>query len=249
MMQNLETVLHNVVKKRLIRKVKSIDLEVLENTVVQPVKTVVQRKPRGKKVKKEEVLLDDFSEEILKEYYSIYKDSYCRHIKINEKVRCNLRAPNPQEHLSENIVKFIIRNYEGDKSCMWAKAINKQGDLYSAKYSGNRQIEVKSFTSDGPCSFGPKKKFGVIYFLDMREWLNDKFTLWKVNLTDESPAWKGLKMSKTQTHEDQCDQNRRPHIGWDNLKIQLDQSVYTKVYEGPFENIFIEQVKEQVDPQ
>jgi hypothetical protein len=71
----------------------------------------------------------------------------------------------------------------------------------------------------------------------MREWLSDKIILWCINLTNESKEWKGLKMNATQTHEDQSNQGRRPHIGFDKLYEQL-KDYSTKVYEGTFENIF-----------
>ena len=120
--------------------------------------------------------------------------------------------------------------------------------MYSEKFPIDSPPEVKAFTSDGPSSFGPKKKFGVIYFLDMRQWLTDKFILWKVNLTSESPEWKGIKMNKTQTHEEQCEEGRRPHISWNNIHSQIPDKCI-KVYEGNFEDIFTQAVMVSVDSQ
>jgi hypothetical protein len=54
-------------------------------------------------------------------------------------------------------------------------------------------IEVKSFTSNGPSQFGPDKKFSVLYFLDLRKWLDDEIILWKVNLNYLSDEFKPLK--------------------------------------------------------
>ena len=112
------------------------------------------------------------------------------------------------------------------------------GDLYSDKYPIDTPIEIKALTSDGPSSFGPNKKFGVIYFLDMRDWKNDLFILWRVNVTNESHEWKQIKMNKTQTNGEQCDEKRRPHISWDKIHEQIPDKC-EKVYEGTFENIFI----------
>ena len=94
-------------------------------------------------------------------------------------------------------------------------------------------------------SFGPKKKFGVIYFLDMRQWLNNKFILWKVNVSSDSPEWKQIKMNKTQTHEEQCEKGRRPHISWDNIHPQISNKCI-KVYDGNFEDIFTKPTTESV---
>jgi hypothetical protein len=72
----------------------------------------------------------------------------------------------------------------------------------------------------------------------MRQWLSDKFILWKVNVSDESSEWKQIKMNKTQTYEDQCNEGRRPHISWDNIYSQIPNKCI-KVYEGSFEDIFL----------
>ena len=107
---------------------------------------------------------------------------------------------------------------------------------------------MKAFTSDGPSSFGPDKKFGVIYFLDMRDWLNNMFILWKVNVTSDSPEWRNIKMNKKQTNEEQCKQKRRPHISWENIYSQIPDKCI-KIYEGTFEDIFMHQATELVAEQ
>lgn len=183
-------------------------------------------------------LIDKYTADILQQRYQDYKNSAETTLKIIKETGLPIRNQNPPEDVTENIVKFIIRNYENDMSVKWAKAIGLTGDLYSDNYVHEYPIEVKSLTSDGPSSFGPKKKFGIIYFLDMREWLNNIFTLWKVNVSSNSTEWKQIKMNKTQTHADQCDEGRRPHISWDNIHSQIGEKC-VKVYEGTFENIFI----------
>ena len=148
-----------------------------------------------------------------------------------------IRHQNLPEDITENIVKFIIINHERDLSCSWAKSAKISGDLYSDKYI-YAPIEIKAFMSDGPSSFGPRKKFGVLYFLDMRAWLNDIFILWKVSLTSDSLEWKNMKMSKSQTFEDQCKEGRRPHINWNTLQPQLQLiNKCEKIYEGTFDGI------------
>lgn len=182
--------------------------------------------------------MDKYTADILQQRYQDYKNSAENTLKIIKETGLPIRNQNPPEDVTENIVKFIIRNYENDMSVKWAKAIGLTGDLYSDNYVHEYPIEVKSLTSDGPSSFGPKKKFGIIYFLDMREWLNNVFTLWKVIVSSNSTEWKQIKMNKTQTHADQCDEGRRPHISWDNIHSQIGEKC-VKVYEGTFENIFI----------
>ena len=192
-------------------------------------------------------IIDKYTADVLQQRYQDYKNSAENTLKIIKETGLPIRNQNPPEDVTENIVKFIIRNYENDMSVKWAKAIGLTGDLYSDNYVHEYPIEVKSLTSDGPSSFGPKKKFGIIYFLDMREWLNNVFTLWKVNVSSNSTEWKQIKMNKTQTNSDQCDEGRRPHISWDNIHSQISEKC-VKVYEGTFENIFtIEESKTTTD--
>jgi hypothetical protein len=206
-----------------------------------------------------QVLEDDkYTPDVLRIRYNMFLENYVKTAEIIKTTGLPIRHQNPPEDVTENIAKFIIHNYDDDPSCKWAKSMkckgkgiknknkNLNGDLYSNKYSIDSPPEVKAFISDGPSSFGPKKKFGVIYFLDMRQWLNDTFILWKVNVFNESPEWKNIKMNKTQTHEEQCEEGRRPHISWDNIHSQLLDKCL-KVYDGSFEGIFTQPtVKEQV---
>ena len=193
-------------------------------------------------------LTDDYTQSVLDTEYNSYSNYYISRTKTRKETGLPIRLPNPPEDVTENIVKFIIINYDNDPSCKWAKAIKLHGDLYSDKYSTSYPIEVKAFTSDGPSSFGPDKKFGVIYFLDMRDWLNNKFILWKVNVTSDSPEWRNIKMNKKQTNEEQCKQKRRPHISWENIYSQIPDKCI-KIYEGTFEDIFMHQATELVAEQ
>ena len=111
------------------------------------------------------MLHDDlYTQDILISRYINFKNMY---ISDETFIRNGLkiRHQNTPEDITENITKFIIRNYEKDDSCLWCKGIKKSGitgDLMSNKYEF--PIEVKSFTSNGPSQFGPDKKFGVYTF-------------------------------------------------------------------------------------
>jgi len=195
-----------------------------------------------KKAKQEDESKDRYTQDVLRIRYDMYRIIYIKTSEIIETTGLPIRHQNPPEDVTENMVKFIIQNYDNDPTCKWAKSIKMKGiklkgDLWSEKYSVNSPPEVKAFTSDGPSSFGPTKKFSVIYFFDMRGWFNNIFILWRVNLTSESCEWKNNKMNKKDTHEDQCLQGKRPHIAWDNLYPQISDHC-VKVYEGTFEGIF-----------
>ena len=52
-----------------------------------------------------------------------------------------------------------------------------------------------------------------------------------------SSEWKNIKVSTTQTFEDQTKQCRRPRLTWDSLQPQIS-SYCNKVYDGTFNDIF-----------
>lgn len=187
-----------------------------------------------------EKLNDNYDETILFGRFTNFKNMY---LSDEELIRNGLkiRHQNTPEDISENITKFIIRKYEQDKSCVWCKGVDKKyrlsGDLYSNKYQKTVSIEVKSFTSNGPSQFGPDKKFDVLYFLDLRKWLDNEIVLWKVNLNYASNEFKNIKVNKQQTMGEQILQGRRPHISWDSFYPQISDFC-EKIYQGSFENIF-----------
>jgi len=191
---------------------------------------------------------DTYSRDVLERQYNIYRTSYIATAETIKKTSLPIRHQNPPEDVTENIAKFIIINYDNDPSCKWAKSVKHFGDLYSDRYAIETPPEVKAFTSDGPCSFGPLKKFGIIYFLDMRDWLNNKFILWKVNVSSNSCEWQNIKMNKTQTMKEQCKQGKRPHISWENIYSQISDKCI-KVYDGTFEDIFTQQATKLVAEQ
>ena len=192
---------------------------------------------QANKAKKQAEQDDKYTQDVCRTRYKLYYDAYMNTVEIIKTTGLPIRHQNPPEDLTENIVKFIVQNYDNDPSCKWAKGLKLKGDLYSDKYHIDSPPEVKAFTSGGPSQFGPTKKFGVLYFLDLRKWLDDKITLWRVNLTNESTIWKNIKMNKKETNEDQCVAGRRPHISWDKIHPQISDYC-VKVYEGNFEGIF-----------
>jgi len=190
----------------------------------------------------EEIILDDrYTKDILRVRYENFRQAYLadeEHIKKG----IPIRHQNTPEDITENITKFIIRKYKGDQSCVWCKGVDKSigltGDLYSNKCDKKMPIEVKSFTSNGPSQFGPDKKFSVLYFLDLRNWLNNEIVLFKVNLSHDSSDFKNIAVSKTQTLEDQLKEGRRPHISWERIHPQIkDKNCCEQIYKGTFENI------------
>jgi hypothetical protein len=199
---------------------------------------LLEDNPTGKKntepsVNPSEMVLDTYSEELLKEQFALHKLYVIGRINTTIKIGVKVRLPYIPEDISENIVKYIIRNKLNDKTSSWDC---KKGDLESQKEG---KQECKCFTSDGPPSFTPSSEWDVIYFLDARNWIKtDTFILFKISLKRTSEEWKNIKISKTQTFEDQVKQGRRPRITWESLRPQIEPYC-SKVFEGSFDDIFI----------
>ena len=185
-----------------------------------------QEQEASKQQKVEKV--DTYTTCVLRTQYNLHKEYVIRRKQSGKDLDITFRFPCIPEDISENIVKFIIHK-NGDKTSSW----NCGGDLLS-KIEGKQ--ECKCFTSDGPPSFTPSSEWDIIYFLDARKWLDDVFTLYRVNLRRTSEEWKKIKVSKTQTFDDQCQQGRRPRITWESLYPQITEYT-TKIYEGKFEDI------------
>lgn len=174
---------------------------------------------------------ETYTKELLKDQYALHKLYVLGRIETTQKIGVKVRLPCIPEDISENIVKHIIHNKLNDTTSRWDC---KKGDLHSQQEGIQ---ECKCFTSDGPLSFTPSSMWDIIYFLDARNWLDDKFILYKIPLKRTSTEWKNIKVSKTQTFEDQTKQGRRPRITWDSLQPQISEHCL-KVYEGNFEDIF-----------
>lgn len=183
---------------------------------------------------------DRYPEAVLRQQYSLFRAFYMSRIELQTELE--IRMTNMPEDISENIVKFIIRNHLGVES-YWAKHVDRPGDLWSP--TENVQ-ECKCFMSDGPLSFGPEKVWGVGYFLDLRNWRNDQIVLYRTTLSPRDEAWQNIRMSGEMSKKkaggelwrDQCQtRGARPHIGWDALYSQIRDHC-TEVYRGSFEGIF-----------
>lgn len=173
---------------------------------------------------------NEYSEEILKSQFSIFKDYYKERKKLKD-IGIKFRNIGMPEDISENIIKFIVKNKLEDDTCKWEI---KTGDLFSDKYF---KIECKSFTSNGPISFTPKSDWNCIFFLDARKWENDHFKVYKCSLTRLSEEWKNIKVNKNETFNQQSSAGRRPRLNWKDLYSQIKK--FTEIiYEGTFDDIF-----------
>jgi hypothetical protein len=160
------------------------------------------------------------------------------------------RSINLPQELTENLAIQIIRVVEGT-NMKWCKTAQPPipGDMYldgycQVTYTCDRVIitpirqlnELKFFSSTGPCSFGPTERWNVIYFLDGLEYRNFNFKLYKVSLANDSDEWKQLRVSRTQTFEDQASTGRRPRLPFSEIKNQLGEHCQL-IWEGDIRHL------------
>lgn len=154
------------------------------------------------------------------------------YVSITKEMNLGIRLPNIPEDISENIIKFFLIFHKKQK-VIW----ECPGDL-SCDHEG--KIECKCFTSEGPISFTPSSKWDVIYFLDARNWLENKLIIYRLNYPMKSDKWQNIIINKNKeprSFKGQADVGRRPRIGWNNLYLQIVNDC-EKVFEGNFEDIY-----------
>ena len=155
-----------------------------------------------------------------------YKDKH-------SKYRCS----NFPEHISENIIRHIIQIKENEICIRNVKTGDLIKGTNDTKGTENIKVECKTFSSDGPSSFGPKEKWDEIYFLDAQNYLNQNFILYRIKLKHSDPIFLNIKVNKKDTFEKQALQGRRPRITFSELKVQLKDHVET-IFQGNILELF-----------
>lgn len=178
---------------------------------------------------------DNFTKSILKELIIKYNSLYEFYSTLNHKLYDNkkkLRKPNYPSEISENIVKFaIIKKY--NVFPIWNTKI---GDLVL----DNKQLEVKAsldLFNGGPSSFGPIEKWYKIYFVDCIKHHKLIFTVYEINLSNDSELWKNIKVNKKQTYENQCCQGRRPRITFSEIIKQIPDEYIKIIFSDNIDNL------------
>jgi hypothetical protein len=172
------------------------------------------------------------------EYLGIYIDiqrTYCtKCIEFNKNLESSNnpleRLPNIPSGVSENVTLQVLQK-RGDNSCT---RITPTGDLFSKKYG---KIEIKCFSSIGPSSFGPKCTWDKICFVDATEWLDNKYIIYRVNLSNSTDEWQNVKMNREETFGDKCEKGQRPRMAWENIRNQIDPRHIEIIFDGSFEDI------------
>ena len=190
--------------------------------------------PKVQTVKNNKLSKVDWSYEDIGRYIDMERKQMNERIEFNKKLQSSnkqiMRLPNIPESHSENVVLHVLKQ-QGDNSCT---RITPTGDLFSKKYG---KLEIKCFSSIGPSSFGPKCTWDKICFVDATEWLDNKYIIYMVNLSNSTDEWKNVKMNKKETFGDKCEKGQRPHMAWENIRKQIDPRHIEIIFDGSFEDI------------
>ena len=148
------------------------------------------------------------------------------------------RMPNFPSEISENIAKHAIRKRYGvTPSWNTTKDVKnittRSGDLYLAGLT----LEVKAFSSTGPTSFGPTEKFDQLYFVDATDYKNKHFIVWRIPISNTSDVYKNIKVSKTETIDDQNVAGKRPRQTFSKIKEQLGDRV-EQIFDGSISELY-----------
>ena len=144
---------------------------------------------------------------------------YCESLKIiNNQISGikKIRQPNFPEIISEYFAKiFYCEKYKKKVK------FGSSGDLVC----DNKKIEVKAFASDGPSSFGPDEKWQELIFVDAKAFMEKKFKIYIIKLSNNSEKWKNIKVSSTETFSKQCIDGKRPRICFNQIQKLLNDDV------------------------
>jgi len=176
-------------------------------------------------------LKDGMTLNIVESYLDMYIKNYYFIEDINKKLcKKKIRNQNFPSEISENIVKFaFLKKYKIIPS--WD---TDNGDLSFL----NKKIEVKGFMSSGPSSFGSTEKWDILYFVDSTKFIDKKFIIYEIMLSNTNPIWRNIKLNKNETYNDQCKKGIRPRITFKELYEQLKNDYCKKIFDGYLSELY-----------
>lgn len=74
------------------------------------------------------------------------------------------------------------------------------------------KIEVKGFSSNGPTSFGPSETWDILYFVNCKNYINKKFKVYEIKLSNKDNKFRNIKLTSTNTYGEIADLNQRGRL-------------------------------------
>lgn len=162
------------------------------------------------------------------EYLSILIARRCGLVLLSSKFDDDGIKMTGDAHTPATGVKIKTRCYKNRLKCV----------IVPDEATCNR-VEIKSFTSPGPMSFGPNERWDTLLVLDGIEHRDMKFKLYEIPYSNASLTWSDLKMNKEETFHEQCEQKRRPRTGFDSIHEQLGENRCGLLWEGDIRDLLL----------
>lgn len=160
---------------------------------------------------------------------------YASHVKYLSKTHDEIiRMPNFPEYISENIARFALQLYLNLPEP--PSRDTKSGDLDLLSY----KIEVKTFSSDGPISFGPSEKWDQLVLVDARDYMNNNYYIYLIEYSNDSLEFSSIMVNKSTSYLDMCKTGKRPRINPLKLIDQLIENMVAieKIFSGSLTQFF-----------
>ena len=147
--------------------------------------------------------LDIIPKDTLRELYQTYRHKMIDYHNKEMEIGFYLgRIENFPENISENIVLHVLRGK--NINCTWN---TKSGDILYEDETGQIKGEVKC-QQNGPSQFSPSSKWDTLFYIDAKDHLFGNIKIYMIK--DIYEVFKNIKISKTQTVQEQSEQGRRP---------------------------------------
>ena len=177
-------------------------------------------------------MADGMTLERLNECIDTYNHNIIFEASMNEHFENRrIRISNFPSHISENIAKFAYHRRHGVMPT-WDTTV---GDLQVINDENIIQLEVKGsidLSNGGPSSYGPTESWDLLYFVDGADTLNYNYKVYEVRLSNTDDRWRNIRVSETQTYQEQVNQGRRPRITFTRLIEQLDDNDWELIFDG-----------------
>tara|TARA_B100001094_G_scaffold203524_1_gene197457 strand:- start:194 stop:970 length:777 start_codon:yes stop_codon:yes gene_type:complete len=160
--------------------------------------------------------LDIIPKDLLRKLYQTYRFKMINYHKIEICIEKYLgRIEQFPDYISENIVLYALKNNKIE--CTWK---TKSGDIhYFNEENKLKKGEVKC-AQNGPTQFSPSSEWDTLFYIDAHDHLYGNIKIYMI--TDIYNIIKKIKVSKTQTIEEQSNEGRRPRF---NLNTLLDDYI------------------------
>lgn len=177
-------------------------------------------------------LKDGMTKDLVKQLLDNFILSYLFLNKINLNLtykKC--RHENFPSHISENIVKFAFLK----KFNIIPTWYCKPGDLELL----GKKIEVKGFSSSGPSSFGPTENWDILCFVDCTKFLEKRFKIYIIKLSNKNIIWKNIKFTKNLTYEEIVNKNSRGQLRccFSDIYSQIPKEYKYIIFDGHIDEL------------